>query len=79
MLDLDAIEEMANTYAPNGWVRTNVVPLLAEARAARDVRDEIDRLYEDDRILLGEDERLLRLLATWDHVSDKVTGEASDG
>ena len=45
----------------------------AELRAARAVRDEVSRLYEDDRITLDDDKRLLRLLAAWDQAAREVT------
>ena len=50
----------------------DVLALLAELRAARATRDEIDRLYEDDRIHLDENERLLRLLAAWDEATKET-------
>ena len=73
MLDLDAIQArydrgMFSSNPAIAFAAIKDVPaLVAELRAARAVRDEIRRLYEDDRILLPEeDERLLRLLAAWD-------------
>lgn len=75
MLDLDAIQaRIDGSIWPNP--RGDATALVAELRAAREVRDEVDRLYEDDRIHLDEDERLLRLLAAWDHASDQLAGEA---
>jgi hypothetical protein len=69
VIDLD--RAMAKVNA--GYPRTQrhelewlIRDLVAEIRAARDARDEIDRLYEDDRIHLDEEERLFRLLAAWD-------------
>ena len=35
--DLDLVEETARTFAPDGWVREYVPPLVAELRAAREV------------------------------------------
>jgi hypothetical protein len=71
MLDLNEVQASIGRW--HGLNTQAAMALVAELRAAREARDEIDRLYEDDRILLGEDERLLQLLATW----DKATGEAT--
>ena len=84
MIDLDRAMAKVNAGYPRThrheleWLIRDLVAeiraLVAEIRAARDARDEIDRLYEDDRIHLDEDERLLRLLAAWDKAAGEVDG-----
>jgi len=72
VFDLDEVQasiERCHVLNPQA-----AMALVAELRAAREARDEIDRLYIDGQIRLDEDERLLHLLATWDRAGANAVG-----
>jgi hypothetical protein len=75
MIDLDKLEEMVGTFAPDGWVRQYVPPVVAELHAAREVIEATRGWLRDGEAAGSTD--VIRAVTTAVIAYDKVTGEAS--